>query len=116
MELVGSDLETQGSRDRTRSASVGHEIGHTLDPAFTPIRHYRCNPVSAKTRIEVLSDIVASELLLPARHFRADLGTAGLTMDGIEQLANCRCGVAAQWYRRCRRDPARLSDLDNHRP
>lgn len=51
-------------------------------------RHYRCNPATAKTRIEAVSDVVASELLLPARHFQPDLATAGLTADGIEWLAD----------------------------
>ncbi len=68
--------------------TVGHEIGHTLDPVFTPTRHYRCNPATAKTRLEALSDVVASELLLPARHFAPDLGTAGLTTEGVEWLAD----------------------------
>jgi hypothetical protein len=68
--------------------TVGHEIGHTLDPAFVRTRHYRCNPATAKTRIEAVSDVVASELLLPARHFQPDLATAGLTADGIEWLAD----------------------------
>lgn len=68
--------------------TVGHEIGHTLDPVFARSRYYRCNPATAKTRIEVLSDLVATELLLPARHFEADLGTAGLTTSGIEWLAD----------------------------
>jgi hypothetical protein len=68
--------------------TVGHEIGHTFDPAFARTRHYRCNPATAKTRIETLSDLVATELLLPARHFEADLRTAGLATEGIEWLAN----------------------------
>ena len=49
--------------------TVGHEIGHTLDPAFVRTRYYRCNPATAHTRIETLSDLVATELLFPARHF-----------------------------------------------
>jgi hypothetical protein len=68
--------------------TVGHEIGHTLDPAFTPARHYRCHPANAKTRLEALSDVVASELLFPARHFAPDLVLAGLTTEGVEWLAD----------------------------
>lgn len=68
--------------------TVGHEIGHTLDPAFVRTRHYRCNPATAKTRIEALSDTVASELLFPARYFEPDLKAAGLRTDGIEGLAD----------------------------
>jgi hypothetical protein len=68
--------------------TVGHEIGHTFDPAFERSRHYRCNPATAKTRIETLSDLVATELLFPARQFKADLATAGLTTEGIEWLAH----------------------------
>lgn len=68
--------------------TIGHEIGHTLDPAFAPIRHYRCNPATAKSRTETLSDVVASELLMPARSFRSDLGMAGLTTQGIECLSD----------------------------
>ena len=68
--------------------TVGHEIGHTFDPSFARARHYRCNPATAKTRIETLSDLVASELLFPALHFEADLRGVGLATEGIEWLAD----------------------------
>ena len=65
--------------------TVGHEIGHTFFPGFHQERQYRCN--GAKTRLEALCDLAATELLLPRAFFRSDLGSS-FDLRAVEDLAD----------------------------
>ena len=74
--------------------SVFHEIGHTFLPGFAYATQYRCDPQPARPGrrddldpLEVLSDIAASELLLPKQAFVADLSGEASTLATVEALA-----------------------------
>jgi hypothetical protein len=74
--------------------SVFHEIGHTFLPGVAYATQYRCNPQPARpgrrddiNPLEVLSDIAASELLLPRDAFLEDLSGEAPTMATVEGLA-----------------------------
>jgi len=70
---------------RRQRFTVLHETGHTLLPGFAEAAQFRCN--GSKTKAEELSDLAASELLLPRRFFKPDLADAGFSFDGVEDLA-----------------------------
>lgn len=70
---------------RRQRFTILHEAGHTLLPGFAEAAQFRCN--GAKSRTESLSDLAASELLLPRRFFERDIAEAGFHFDAIEELA-----------------------------
>ncbi len=76
-----------------RRFSAFHEIGHTFLPGFAYATQYRCDPGPARLKdrrtkpIEVLSDIAASELLLPRASFCADIVGEPMTLATVEHLA-----------------------------
>lgn len=80
-----------------RRFTLAHEIVHTLvpaDPAHlrlrTPVRRHR--PDAA---LERLIDRGAARLLMPPETFGDDLAAAGLTPDGLQELAR-RYGVSRE--------------------
>jgi hypothetical protein len=70
---------------RRQRFTILHEAGHTLLPGFAEAAQFRCN--GSKTRTEELSDLAASELLLPRRYFKPDLVEAGFSLDAVEALS-----------------------------
>lgn len=81
-----------GDRPRRQRFSLAHEIGHTFLPGYTLAPQYRCDPSPRPTRrrdlIEQLSDVAASELLLPHRTVQQELNTAGCTLDTAVTVAD----------------------------
>lgn len=73
-----------------RRFTVCHECCHTFFPGFERKPQFRCNPAledRAALSIEHLCDVGASELLLPRRHFIADLADASFGVTGLSELA-----------------------------
>ncbi len=78
--------------------TICHEVAHTFLPGYRHSAQYRCTPLSSKARRdphEVLCDIAASALLLPARHMRAAVESADFGFDSIEELAEA-CGASLE--------------------
>ncbi len=77
---------------RRRRFSGFHEIGHTFQPGYLQQTLFRCThrpprpPGPADP--EDLADAAAAELLLPERHFRADLAAVDRGWDGVSVLAD----------------------------
>lgn len=71
--------------------TVFHEVAHTFLPGYQHATQYRCNPLSEQGRRhpnEVLCDIAASELLMPARHVRSLIDQADFDFEAVRQLAD----------------------------
>lgn len=74
-----------------RRFTVCHECCHTFFPGFARQPQFRCNPALTDRpdqMLEQLCDVGASELLLPRRHFSADLAAAGFGVNGVVELAD----------------------------
>ena len=79
-----------GDSCRRRRFTGFHEIGHTFCPGFRLETQYRCSPgvVPARTTIEGLCDIAASELLFPKRFVAADLKQLAFGLDAVNDIAD----------------------------
>jgi len=67
-----------------------HEISHTFMPGYQLTIQWRCDPTPealARSELEVLCDIGASELLLPRRHVIDDLRRAEFGLQTVFDLA-----------------------------
>jgi hypothetical protein len=82
-------LRSGDSRRRRRFTGF-HEIGHTFCPGFRLEPQYRCSPgiVPARTTIEGLCDVAASELLFPKRLVAADLERLPFGLDAVDDIAD----------------------------
>ncbi len=82
-------LRSGDSRRRRRFTGF-HEIGHTFCPGFRLQPQYRCSPgvVPARTTIEGLCDIAASELLFPKRLVAADLRRVAFGLEAVKDIAD----------------------------
>lgn len=82
-------LRSGDSRRRRRFTGF-HEIGHTFCPGFRLRPQYRCSPgvVPARTTIEGLCDIAASELLFPKRLVAADLRRVAFGLEAVKDIAD----------------------------
>jgi hypothetical protein len=83
-----------GDSPRRRRFTAFHEIKHSYLPGFR-VSQFRCDPDSPAPRsgthgesVEYLADLGASELLLPRRHFQADLDGNGLDLDLVLALSD----------------------------
>lgn len=98
--------------------TIGHEIGHTFFDGFHQERQFRCN--GAKTRLEALCDLAATELLLPRAFFRADLAQTSFDLDSVEALADAyQASIEATALRTvdlCRAPAALLVLTPRHKP
>lgn len=84
--------------DGRQRFTIFHEIAHTFLPGYRHATQYRCAPLSSRSRrdpIEVLCDLAASELLLPARYVRSAITTSSFDLDAIETLAD-DCGASLE--------------------
>jgi hypothetical protein len=82
-------MKLRSSDPRRRRRFTGfHEVGHTFCPGFRLEPQYRCTPAVAPARsdIEGLCDVVASELLFPRRLVEADLEQAEFGLDTVAEL------------------------------
>ncbi|MCH7693832.1 MAG: ImmA/IrrE family metallo-endopeptidase [Proteobacteria bacterium] len=106
--LVTPDDKSEGAilvnadRPETRKRyTVGHELGHYLNPWHKPtsVEDFRCSPkdIGAEAfkagdrarQMEVEANEFASELLMPARLFQASVNRrAGIDLDHILSLAD----------------------------
>ncbi len=71
--------------------TILHEVAHTFLPGYEHAPQYRCTPLSTRSRLdpnEVLCDIAASELLMPARYVRSVIVDASFDLDAVSDLAN----------------------------
>lgn len=79
--------------------TIFHEIAHTFLPGYEHKPQYRCTPLSTRERrdpAEVLCDIAASELLMPARHVRAVIAASSFDLDAVTALAeDCDASLEA---------------------
>lgn len=79
--------------------TICHEVAHTFFPGFRFAPQYRCTPLStrsARDPIEVLCDLAASELLMPARHISTALQSASFDLDTVHELAgDCDASIEA---------------------
>jgi hypothetical protein len=79
--------------------TVLHEVGHTFLPGYQHASQYRCTPLSTRARRdpdEMLCDIAASELLMPARHVQAVLAGSSFDLDAVSALAEeCNASLEA---------------------
>jgi hypothetical protein len=79
-----------GDSRRRRRFTGFHEVAHTFQAGFAEIRQFRCQPSFKRVRQldkEALSDIAASELLLPRRFFKADLVDSPFGLAAVAELA-----------------------------
>lgn len=70
--------------------TIFHEVAHTFLPGYRHVPQYRCTPLSTRGRrdpSEVLCDIAASELLMPARYVRSVIADASFDLDSVGTLA-----------------------------
>lgn len=113
---AGGEVRLRASDSRVRKRfTLGHECGHTFHAGYELAARYRCSPTYRTTarsgqRVEQLSDIAASELVLPrsllrrdvagepvTRHLLADLADlyqASLTSTAIAAIDVCPCPAA----------------------
>lgn len=78
--------------------TICHEIAHTFLPGYRHAPQYRCTPLAARRRrdpVEVLCDVAASELLLPARCVSAFVAGASFDLDAVEALGE-RCEASLE--------------------
>ncbi|MEO7572378.1 MAG: ImmA/IrrE family metallo-endopeptidase [Acidimicrobiales bacterium] len=79
--------------------TILHEVAHTFLPGYRHATQYRCTPMSTRGRREpneVLCDIVASELLMPARYVRSAITQASFDLDAVSDLAlDCDASLEA---------------------
>ena len=88
----------QSDSRRRRRFSIAHEIGHTFLPGYALTTQFRCDPVGQGRRdqIEVLSDIAASELLMPHSFVEDVLLNDGATVDAADAVsATCDASFEA---------------------
>jgi len=70
--------------------TICHEVAHTFFPGYRHSPQFRCTPLAAPTRrdpIEMLCDVAASELLLPARYVKSVIATSSFDLDTVESVA-----------------------------
>src|SRR3954451_22824421 len=85
---------------RRQRFSLAHEIGHTFLPGYALATQYRCDPPPTgrqqRNTVEHLSDIAASELLMPVTDVERALVERGCTMDAaIETADACDASLEA---------------------
>jgi hypothetical protein len=89
------DTDTPGRQRFT----IFHEIAHTFLPGYRHAPQYRCTPLATTSRrdpSEVLCDVAASELLMPARYVRTVIADASFDLDSVHALAeNCDASLEA---------------------
>lgn len=79
--------------------TILHEVAHTFLPGYEHAPQYRCTPLSSSSRRdpnELLCDIAASELLMPARYVRSVIADASFDLDAVTDLAyHCDASLEA---------------------
>lgn len=88
--VVEIRLRQSDGRARRRFSGF-HEVTHTFMPGYRLVPQYRCDPSPSRhtrKQVEALCDAGASEFLLPAAYFDADLRAGEFGVDLLEELAD----------------------------
>ena len=87
---TGLIIKYNPDKPKTRqNFSIAHEISHTLFPGYKDqykARH-KIGRFDSSSEVEFLCDLGASEIILPAPEFDADVSRRGISLKSLEELS-----------------------------